>query len=127
MNPLNEIESTVLSKVKGRPVEAGSHHVDFFVHVVADITKGEDYPRASTTSIPIKKALALFIQYSGITREAAINTLVKAMKDAVDSNIALDVVESAEQRVNELIGELPPTTCSGPTKVKNLLLERVDL
>ena len=43
-----------------------------------------------------------------------------------DIEVDLEVVEAAQNRVEELIGELPKTTCSGPTVFKSLKITKVE-
>lgn len=65
--------------------------VDFTVRVKGYLDIFEDTEKTPTVSIPMKETLALFIRYCGVTREAAMGLLQRAMTDA------LAVKESGEQ------------------------------
>jgi hypothetical protein len=99
----------------------GVHNVDFAVQVRGNLTISADTDKVPTVSIPLKETLALFIAYSGITREHAINVLTRAMNDALAEGpegagamLHIPVVTEAMQRVeNEILPTLPRTPVKG--------------
>jgi len=103
----------------------GTHNVDCTIRVTGTLHVGTDYDTAPTVSIPLKETMALFIAYSGITREHAINVLTRAMTDAIAANgkgkgalaEKLTVVEETMTRVEEdIIALLPRQDRKGPVK-----------
>ena len=76
----------------------GTHEVDFTVHISGTMKVLEDTDKTPTVSIPMKEVLALFIRYCGITREAAITILTRAMNEAL---------EESNQGAGALAAELP--------------------
>lgn len=124
---LTPAELAAISKVKSNGLTSGDYPVDVTIHVTAHVRKGDDYERTPTASIPTKKTLALFVRYSGVTRDAALNALEKAMTDALDSGIEADFgdLDAAETKVIKALGEMPKVKVSGATTVKNLIVERI--
>lgn len=59
------------------------------------VSADEEY--TATTHIPLKPTLALFMRYSGITGQAALDALVRAMNDA----LALDALPAKERKTAE--------------------------
>lgn len=67
-----------------------------------------------TTHIPQKAAFALFVRYSGITADRALDALCQAMteahnlgKDADDLVAEVADLKKAEKKVKEMLGKLP--------------------
>jgi len=125
--PLSAVEQIALSKYKAdkdarEHVGIGIHNLDMVLHITGSMSVNPDEEYTPTVSIPIKKALALFIKYCGITREAAIQVLGKAMTDAlsdeVSANETIEEVESMEKKIQELVGSLPPQIRAGKVSAK---------
>lgn len=101
----------------------GEHEIDATVtlHVSGTVDVGEDVYYRPTASIPLKKALALFVRYSGVTGPAAMDALVRAMRDAVYTpEEALDELadlEHAEKQVLAGLERLPPALRRGAVRV----------
>ena len=105
----------------------GKYRVDVAVRINGTINVGEDYDTAPTVSIPLKETLALFIAYSGITRQAAITALRRAMVDSIAESgcgqgalsAALPVVDETMATVqNEIINQLPRQPRKGSVTTK---------
>jgi hypothetical protein len=77
-------------------VKPGAYNLDqeVVVHLKGSLKVGEDSEYIPTTSIPYKTAFALFLRYSGVTREAGMQALVKAMTEAI--KLGVEGVESQE-------------------------------
>jgi len=105
----------------------GDHNVDCFLHVRGTVRKGKDYVIVGTASIPIKQTLALFIKYSGVTREAAKSALVKAMNDAAANGDKVDMgdLDKEIEAVTAMLPKLPPISSAGKTTVVSLTVERI--
>ena len=92
METLTSLEIIVLSKaIKDKMVgiareklEAKPYSVDMTVNIKGDITVNPDEPYIPTIAVPLKPVLALFIRYCGITRDAAVDNLIKAMTEALN-------------------------------------------
>jgi len=72
-------------KTARQKIEVGTHAVDCNVHITGTLTVCEDEEYTPTASIPLKAALALFVRYSGATRDAAIKAMERAMIEALRS------------------------------------------
>lgn len=96
----------------------GKHEVDFSIHVYGSLDiKSSD--KTSTCSIPLLKALALCLHYSGCTR----NNLMIALEKAIKHSMTADQEEIAtllgmewkdiaalEKRIkDEVVAKLPKT------------------
>jgi hypothetical protein len=97
-------------------VQPGNYLIDteISLHLVGNLKIGEDSMYTPTTSIPWKETLALFVRHCGITREAALNTLQKAMTEALaEDTSAEDLLASmadlkdAETKVQKTLEKLP--------------------
>lgn len=122
-NPQNIVALAKLVSEKGdafrnarAELAPGRYDVDLTVNVHGHMTVGADYSTVPTVSIPLKETLALFIHYCGITREAAMNVLRRAMTDSIEATgtgagalaAALPVVaETMEQVENDILATLP--------------------
>lgn len=112
-------------KVARPNVAAGNHDVDVTIRVTGTISVGADYTTTPTVSVPLKETLALFIAYCGITREAAINLMTRAMTDAISQTgkgkgalAGVDQVEQTIERVEATMASLPKQPRKGPVKTK---------
>jgi len=118
---MNKITETALNKVmkSSKEIAPGMYRVKTIVEVDAVIRKGEDYERAGTHKIPLKTALALFIQRTGLPGHKALDMLVGAMIDAangVDPDIFL--TDTAEKKVKEALGKAPKSKCAGAITIQ---------
>jgi len=116
---------------KGFKLAPGEHEVSgrFEVEVSGMIKKGEDSQRTPTVSIPYKVALALVLEKAGVVGDAAAKMLRDAMTEAIDLSKDKDAkaalserckcVEVAEQRVQDMLDDLPKVTVSGRTTMKD--------
>lgn len=97
------------------------------LRVVGTVKKGADNEYIPTASIPIKMALALFIEKMGFMREHAMRLLVEAMNEALtrndlESNEAIQErmrnIEASMERVQLMVGRLEPQVRNGSVRVK---------
>jgi hypothetical protein len=90
------IEKLAKTEEAREAVKPGAYNLDqeVVIHLSGSLKVGEDSEYTPTTSIPYKTAMALFLRYSGVTRDAAMNALVKAMTDAI--KLGAEGEESAE-------------------------------
>ena len=111
----------------------GVYEVDTVVtlRVVGTIKKGADEPYIPTADIPLKAALALVLEKSGISRELSSRLLVEAMTEALKlgekGSEAVEAkckdIDAAMERVNKLVGKLPEKIRSGKTICKVTVTE----
>lgn len=130
---MNNATIIALAKVVGTKETAaarnglsiGRHEVDFMVRVRGTMNVGEDTEKTPTVSIPMKETLALFIRYCGITREAAMAILERAMTDALEQGPqgtgavaeALPIIEETMAAiVNPMLARLPKTPVKGAVR-----------
>ena len=130
---MNNATIIALAKVVGAKESAaarnglgiGRHEVDFTVRVRGSMVVGADTNKIPTVSIPMKETLALFIRYCGITREAAMAILERAMNDALEQGPqgagaiaeALPMIAEIEASiVNPLLARLPKTPVKGAVR-----------
>ena len=115
-------------------IEPGEHFIDetFLVTVCGTVEKRDDEYAASTVSIPIIPALALFWEKAGLARDNALSMLREALREAMDKEVKEDAhiakrikdVESAVKAIRqELIAHLPPMRRAGKVIVENLNVE----
>ena len=120
-------------KVRGE-LEPGDHTVEGTVTLdykgTVNILEDETY--IPTITVPFKTALALFVRYAGITREAAMEGLVKAMTEALETEklkgkekkAAVEAIREladlteAEEKVRAGLAALPKETRNGKVTVK---------
>jgi len=116
-------------------LSVGRHEVDVTVRIHGSLSVFADTDKTPTVSIPMKETLALFIRYCGITREAAISVLTRAMTDALDDSTegagavlaALPVLEETMNTiVNPMLKSLPRTPVKGMVK-PDLVIEELVL
>lgn len=123
------------AEIAREALTAGTYNVNDTVtlHIQGTLKVGEDSDYTPTTSIPYKAALALFVRYCGITREAAMEALTKAMKEAIEANEAgeqtvekiqeLADLAVAEAKVQEGLDKLPKKTKKGAVTGKLTITE----
>lgn len=101
----------------------------------------EDETFTPTVNIPFKVTLALFVRYAGVTREAAMTALTKAMTEALatekltgkEKKAAIAAIrevadlEEAEERVREGLAELPKETRAGKVTPKVAVTAREEV
>jgi hypothetical protein len=120
-------------KVRGE-LTPGDHTVEGTVTLdyTGTVNILEDETYTPTIAIPFKTVLALFVRYAGVTREAAMEGLVKAMtealetekltgkkkKEAVEAIRELADLDEAEEKVRAGLDELPKGTRNGKVTVK---------
>lgn len=114
-------------KARGERPNVGRHTVSDEVRIGVDgtvnVSADEEY--TPTVKIPLKAAFALFVRYSGITGEHALNALQKAMSEALtldeeaQEKIAeIAVLDAAQQKVSDMLGSLPKAKRSGKVTIK---------
>lgn len=114
-------------KARGERPNVGRHTVSDEVRIGVDgtvnVSADEEY--TPTVKIPLKVAFALFVRYSGITGEHALNALQKAMSEALtldeeaQEKIAeIAVLDAAQQKVSDMLGSLPKAKRSGKVTIK---------
>jgi len=105
----------------------GKHQVDetLTLHVQGTITVGEDFEWIPTVSIPYKETFALFLRYSGITREVALNAMVKAMQEALTTDkeaeeliAGMADLKAAEELVQAGLAAMPKQSKKGQVTAK---------
>jgi hypothetical protein len=110
----------------------GKHQIDetLTLHVQGTITVGEDFEWVPTVSIPYKTAFALFVRYSGVTREAAMDAVTKAMKEALTTEAEakelmedMAVLDKAEKIVQAGLEALPKQPKKGAVTAKVTVTE----
>lgn len=113
---------------------AGEHDLDteITLAIKGTVKVSEDEEYTPTIKVPHKLALALFIRYAGVTGEAAVKALTKAMAEALeieklsgpDKKNALKAIgevadlEAAEKRLDAALFELPKASRVGKVNVK---------
>ena len=127
---MDNLAKTAVAKASFKGLErlpVGVHSVDTVVRIKGTIKVGEDYERTPTVSVPLKETLALFIAYSGITRKAATDALVKAMNDALANSDkgagalkdSLAVVDETMETVSKsVLSKLKKVPCNGSVTTK---------
>ena len=105
-------------------VRPGKYAVDVSVKVTGSVNVGDNYPSVPTASIPIIRSLALVLKYAGVTRDAALNMLEKAMREAVAGEtsandlLAEADIAAVEERVRATLATLPSIPCKGKVTTK---------
>jgi hypothetical protein len=136
---MNPTTTLALAKLSEKLAERVRSDVKPGVYVLEDmvtllvkgtLTVGAETEYQPTTSIPWKKTLALFVRYSGITREAALSALVRAMREALDSGeeasdlvSALADLDDAEVQVQKSLDQLPAQNRLGAVSAKKVILQ----
>ena len=127
---MDNLIATIMAAVAGKaaaPLAPGQYTVDetVTVRVQGTVVKGADESYTPTISIPFKAVVALLLARMGATREAAIDTLVEVMTEALSGGESavegLEArtkdVDAAAARVAGLLAALPEKTRTGKTKV----------
>lgn len=101
--------------IGGDELIPGEYVVDFTVHVQGVIVKLADEHYTPTAEIPLKRALAFVLQFAGLSGEAALAALTKAMQRAVrkDEDVDLSIVDRATDLVQASLDALPTKVRSG--------------
>lgn len=102
----------------------GHHSVDFTIRVSGSLTKAEDTTKKATSSIPWITAMALFVQRSGMQRDAAMDILLGAMVDALNLDKDAErellkvsgVSDARELFEDRVTSKLPRTPVQGAVK-----------
>ena len=132
---ITNIEALCLTKLsgpKGERPAPGMYEVDFEVAVKGSVSVGDDTTKKPTVSIPMKEVLALFIQRSGVTREASVKLLREAMIEALKQDTkgtgaiaaATDIEQVSKDIVSEVVASLPRTPVLGRVTT-NLEVEKI--
>jgi hypothetical protein len=114
---------TKQAKKARESLSSGDHEVEGEITLFykGDVTVLPDETYTPTADIPLKVALALFVRYSGITRDAAMEALIKAMKKALeieelkgkDKKLAVEAIreiadlDEAEETMRAGLDKLP--------------------
>jgi hypothetical protein len=123
-----------LAQANRSRIAAGSYPLDMVITVRVHGTMhvAEDQEYVPTSAIPWKKTLALFMRYSGVTREQALSMLQLCMSQAlVEDESAEDLLDNladldeVETKLQKMLGELPKQKRKGLVTVKELQLEEV--
>ncbi len=121
----NALAKTAKSDRDSLPV--GRHALDETVtlRVTGSVLVSEDTEYTPTASIPLKAALALFVRYSGVTGQAAMDALTRAMTEALETgtNAAqnmreMAILDAAEATVRAGLTDLPKAPRKGPVTVQ---------
>lgn len=100
------------------------------LRVAGRLRVGEDHDHTPTAEIPLKATLALFVRYCGVTGDAALAALERAMteavalsKDAASSLREVADLDAAEGRVLATLAKLPKVPRKGAVTVKATVTE----
>lgn len=120
-------------------IPVGTHEIDETVslHIKGTMSVLEDEDYGPTAEIPLKVSLALFMRYAGVTGDLAMSALTKAMKEAMEiqglpakerkTKLAaireIADLETAEQKVQKSLDELPGKTRKGRVITRALVQE----
>jgi hypothetical protein len=115
-----------MAKAAG-PIQPGLHQVDetITMRVKGEVLKSDDETYVPTIAIPVKAVMATLLPRLGATREAAMETLIAAMTEAVNLDKLGDEtlkarmkdVDAAFEHVQNVLDALPPKTRTGKTNV----------
>ena len=142
MSNLNALTLTALSAQLAKEAKKcrsalpiGDHEVscEVTLSVNGTVKVSEDELRTPTTSVPLLRTLALALSYAGVTGDAALNAVTKAMNKALseekDSNGTLAQVKAVEKRVAQIkedfATKLPKAKAKGKVSVKAAIEEVV--
>jgi hypothetical protein len=114
---LRTLAKAIETELKSRTdIQPGTYKVneELNISLAASIVQNGEEEYTPTISIPTKVTLALFVRYSGITGDAALSALQRAMTEAVkigekaeESVSELADIKAAEKKVKKMLGELP--------------------
>lgn len=135
---MNEVIQTVISKaVKGAQLAPGQYEVDTTVtlRLKGTYKVSNDVSYIPTVDIPMLPTLALLLEKAGIVGPAAERMLVEAMTEALNGGeqahgaIAerLNDIARAEDRVRNLVGQLPRKVRKGPSRWDGEVTEVVEV
>ncbi len=126
MTPLDTVTLAKAVSAKAlkaaRPsLDVGDYNVDMIVRVAGTIRVEADTDRAPTASIPVLEVLKLFVAYSGVTGQHALDVLERALTDALAKSprgegaiAAAKMIDAAfARRVDAMIAKLPRTFVHG--------------
>lgn len=107
-------------------LQPGEYRVDFLAHVHGIISVHKDHEKRTTSKLPITKVLALFMKYSGVTREAALSAMEQALNHALQHETTVtDAMEELAlidpiytERVQKFLETLPKEPCKGKVTSK---------
>ena len=134
---MNEVIQTVISKaIKGSQLAPGQYEVDTTVclRLKGTYKVSNDVSYIPTVDIPMLPTLALLLEKAGIVGPAAERMLVEAMTEALNGGeqahgaIAerLNDIARAEDRVRNLVGQLPRKVRKGPSRWDGEVTEVVE-
>jgi hypothetical protein len=124
------IEKLAKTEEAREGVRPGAYEIDtqVVVSLKGSIKVGEEVEYTPTSSIPYKTAFALFLRYSGVTRDAGMQALVKAMTDAIQLGAegegsqelvaAMADLAEAEKTVQDGLDKLPKKVKAGAVTQK---------
>jgi hypothetical protein len=130
---MNELIAKAIEKAAAKPakklsLKEGVYDVDetLTIRVQGQIKKFKDEEYTPTADIPLKAALALVLEKSGVTRDAASKLLVEAMTEALEAGekaqaavqARLNDIDAAMERVQSAAAKLPDKTRKGKTTCK---------
>ena len=138
VSQMNEVVSTVISKgIKGSQLAPGQYEVDTLVtlRIKGTYKVSNDVSYVPTVDIPMLPTLALLLEKAGIVGPAAERMLVEAMTTALNGGeqahgaIAerLNDIARAEERVRNLVGQLPRKVRKGPSRWDGEVTEVVEV
>jgi glycine cleavage system protein P-like pyridoxal-binding family len=114
---LRSLAKAIAEEIKERAeIQPGTYKVSEELNISLDavVTQNGEEEYTPTISIPTKVTLALFVRYSGITGQAALDALQRAMTEAVklgekaeESVSEMANIKEAEAKVKKMLGKLP--------------------
>jgi hypothetical protein len=121
---VNELILTALSrKLEAEPLQPGEYELTGLVTVEVDvrIKKGSPSFRRATTSLPLKKVLAIALAKAGFMRDQIVELISTAAREALENGdkIDMDATEEALKLVEAgIVDRLPPQRVEGRTTVE---------
>lgn len=95
------------------------------LNVQGTVSKFPDEEYTPTVKIAHKVAMALLVRHCGITGQAALNALERAIKESIEVDdksetyiAAMADLTVAETKVQNMLNELPKATRAGKTTIK---------
>ena len=122
---LAKVVKAATLKTAREVLPVGQHRVDFTCRIHGNLTVNPEEEYIPTVHIPLIATIAFFIRRCGITRDSAIETLMAAMTEAIQTArqgaetiepiVARDmeIIEEMMQRVEEALGTLPMVKRNG--------------
>lgn len=101
-------------------VKSGRHSVDVTVKVEGFINVGDDYPMAPTAKALSLETIAILLAHCGVTRDAAVKAVVRAMNEAKTpaDEARQALVNELKDGVNAILAQQPKITASGRVTAK---------